>query len=90
MVGAVRNLPPQIADGVLSSIAFVGSPQIARLGPAGHALVTQAKNAFVAGVGGAVLVGAVVLVVTATAVFLLAPSRDEAREDRVAAAAEAA
>jgi EmrB/QacA subfamily drug resistance transporter len=73
MADAVRNLPPEIADHVLASIAFTSSPVIAQLGDAGRALVLAAQEAFVAGVGQAVLVASLVLVGAAVAVFLLAP-----------------
>jgi EmrB/QacA subfamily drug resistance transporter len=73
MATAVAGLPPQIADRVLSSIAFTGSPAVAQLGDAGRQLVDQARSAFVAGVTDAVLVGSAILLVGAVAVAVLAP-----------------
>ncbi len=91
MATAVVGLPTAIGDRVLASIAFVSAPEISQLGPAGQVLVARAKDAFVSGVGGAVMVGSVILALTAVAVFLLAPSADAAREQREAIAeAEAA
>jgi EmrB/QacA subfamily drug resistance transporter len=74
MADAVSGLPEQVAEGVLSSIAFTTSPLVAMMGDAGEVLVQQATEAFVAGVGNAVLVGSIVLLVTAVAVALIAPS----------------
>jgi EmrB/QacA subfamily drug resistance transporter len=74
MAGAVRGLPPELADPVLSSIAFTASPAIAQLGEAGRQLVDAARAAFVGGVGDAVLVASGVMVVAAIAIFVLAPS----------------
>ena len=54
----------QIGERVLASVAFVSAPEIAQLGPAGQALVAQASDAFVSGVGSAVLVGSVILAMT--------------------------
>jgi hypothetical protein len=48
---------------------------VQQFGAAGQALVAQALDAFVNGVGDAVLVGSVVLLVAAVAVFVLAPGR---------------
>jgi EmrB/QacA subfamily drug resistance transporter len=75
----VASLPPQLAEHVLGSIAFTASPAVAQLGPQGEALVLQAREAFVSGVAGAVLVGCVVLAVAAVAVFVMA-GRDPQRE----------
>ena len=73
MTDAVASLPPSIADQVLASIAFTAAPEVQQAGAAGQALVAQARDAFVGGVGDAVLVGSGVLLVAAIAVFLLAP-----------------
>jgi len=74
MAAAVVELPPQIAERVLGSIAFTASPAVAQFGEAGQRLVEQARAAFVGGVGDAVLVASVILIVTAVAVAALAPS----------------
>jgi hypothetical protein len=74
MAEAVKGLPPEIADHVLSSIAFTASPAIAQLGEMGRQLVEAARTAFVGGVGDAVLVASGVMVVAAIAIFVLAPS----------------
>jgi EmrB/QacA subfamily drug resistance transporter len=74
MADAVAGLPDQIAQGVLSSIAFTASPIVALMGDNGQLLVQQAIDAFVSGVGQAVLVGSIILIVTAVAVALIAPS----------------
>jgi EmrB/QacA subfamily drug resistance transporter len=73
MAEAVVGLPPQVADRVLASIAFTDAPELAQFGAAGEQLVAHARDAFVSGVSGAVLVASVVLVVTAVVVFVLAP-----------------
>lgn len=73
MADAVAALPPAIGDRVLSSIAFTAAPEIQQAGAAGQALVAKARDAFVSGVGDAVLIGSIVLMVAAVAVFLLAP-----------------
>lgn len=70
----VRALPPQVADAVTSSIAFVarvpaGQPQV-------EAVVTAARQAFVDGVGTAVLVAAGVLVVVALVVAVRGPGAE--------------
>lgn len=74
MADAVAGLPDQIAEGVRSSIAFTASPLVALMGDTGDRLVEQAIDAFVAGVGQAVLVGSIILLITAVAVFFIAPS----------------
>ncbi|MCJ7710031.1 MAG: MFS transporter [Chloroflexi bacterium] len=67
---AVANLPPQIAERVLGSVAFTSSPAIAQLGAAGQTLVEAGRAAFVQGVGDAVLIGSIVLAVAAVVVFV--------------------
>ena len=79
MADAVAALPPAVAERVLASVAFTGSPEIAQFGAAGEALVAQARDAFVGGVGDALLVGAVALLVAAVAVAVLAPRRVDRR-----------
>ena len=78
MADAVTRLPPEVAEQVLRSIAFTGSPAVANLGEAGRQLVEQARNAFVGGVSDAVFVASVVLAVAALAVWALAPRGPEA------------
>jgi len=74
MADAVAGLPDQVAEGVLSSIAFTASPLVALMGDTGKQLVQQAIDAFVSGVGQAVLVGSIILIVAAVAVAIIAPS----------------
>jgi hypothetical protein len=73
MVDAVASLPPQIAERVLSSVAFTASPQLSQLGDAGQQLIVEGHVAFVSGVGAALLVGAGILIVAAIGVALLSP-----------------
>ena len=75
MADAVASLPPELAERVLGSIAFTASPLVALMGDLGDQLVLQGREAFVGGVGNAVLVGALILLVTAVAVAALAPGR---------------
>jgi EmrB/QacA subfamily drug resistance transporter len=74
MAEAVTGLPEQLADGVLSSIAFTASPLISMLGETGDQLVEQGRAAFVSGVGDALLLATVIVIVAAVAVAALAPS----------------
>jgi hypothetical protein len=69
---AVLSLPPDIAERVLASVAFVAAPEV-QANPAAEPIIAAARDAFVAGVGSAVLVGSIVLAVAAVAVFVLAP-----------------
>ena len=78
MAEAVVNLPAQMAERVLASVAFTASPLIAQAGEAGQQLVEQGRTAFVAGVGSALLLGAAVLIVAAIAVAALAPRSPDA------------
>jgi EmrB/QacA subfamily drug resistance transporter len=75
MADAAAALPAPVAERVLASIAFTDAPELAQFGEAGRALVAQAHDAFASGVADAVLVGSIVLLVTAVAVFVLAPGR---------------
>jgi MFS family permease len=77
MADAVAALPAAIADRVLASIAFTAAPEVQQAGPAAAPIVAAARDAFVGGVGDAVLVGSVVLLAAAGAVFVLAPRRSE-------------
>jgi EmrB/QacA subfamily drug resistance transporter len=79
MAGAVNGLPAAIADQVSKSISFTGSPIVDQLGPAGRNLQVAAEQAFVGGVGSALLVAAAILLVSAAVVFLRAPIPAEAR-----------
>jgi hypothetical protein len=72
MAPSVAGLPSALAEQVLGSVAFTGSPAVANLGAAGQALVERAREAFVGGVSDAVLVGCLVLVATSVVVFRLA------------------
>lgn len=73
MVEAVSGLPSQIAERVLGSVAFTAAPELAAFGERGQQLAHAGRVAFVDGVGSALLVGAVILIVTAVTVALLAP-----------------
>jgi len=73
MADAVATLPPANAERVLASIAFTAAPEIQRAGPAAAPIVAAARDAFVGGVGDAVLVGSAVLLAAAIVVFVLAP-----------------
>lgn len=75
MTDAVASLPASIADRILASIAFVAAPEVQQAGPAAEPIIAAAREAFVSGVGNAVLVGGAVLAAAAVAVFLLAPAR---------------
>jgi len=80
MADAVAGLPPQIAERVLASVAFTAAPEVQQAGPAVQQIVSQALDAFVAGVGDAVFVASIVLVVAAVVVFVLAPGRARGTE----------
>ncbi len=73
---AVADLPPQIAERVLGSVAFTTSPAVAQLGTAGQAIVEAGRTAFVQGVGDAVLIGSIVLAVAAVVVFVASGPRE--------------
>ena len=74
---ALAGLPSQVADGARSSVAFVTSDAVDRLGPAGRQLAAAGRQAYVDGVSAAVLTSAVVLVAAAIAVYLRAPKTAE-------------
>ena len=74
MAAAVVDLPAQVAERVLASVAFTASPLITQFGEAGQRLVEQGRVAFVGGVGNALLLGAAILVVAGVAVAVLAPA----------------
>lgn len=75
LVDVLVGLPANVAERVQASIAFTSSPAIAQFGERGRQLVLAAQQAFVDGVGNALLLASGVLVVGAIAVFFLAPSR---------------
>lgn len=80
MADTVAALPPAIAERVLASVAFTAAPEV-QSNPAAAPVVAAARDAFVSGVGAAVLVGSVVLAITAIAVFVRTP-RGERRSIR--------
>jgi fucose permease len=81
MSGAVANLPPQIGERILSSVAFVSVPEVHQL-PGADQLIATAQQAFLIGVTSAVFVGSMILFVAAVVVFFLAPAREQAESDQ--------
>jgi hypothetical protein len=75
MAAVAASLPPQAAEGVLNSIAFVVRLPVDQMGDRGTQLVAQAKEAFADGVQQASIVAGVVLILAALAVLLLGPRR---------------
>jgi hypothetical protein len=83
MAEVVAGLPEQVAERMMSSIAFTASPIVALMGEEGERLAEQAREAFVGGVGDAVLTASILLIGAAVVVAIVAPraGRAEARED---------
>ena len=76
---AIAGLPPAIASAIESSIAFTQSDRVAEFGAAAEPVIAAAKQAFLDGVTSALLVAAVVLIVTAAITATFGPKRS-ARE----------
>ncbi len=85
MADAVSGLPPQMAERVLGSIAFTAAPELGQFGEFGQRLVAQGRAAFLGGIGDALVVGAVILLIGAVAIGVLAPrlQPDQGREHEV-------
>ena len=79
MADVVAGLPEQVGERMMSSIAFTASPIVASMGEQGERLVQQAREAFVGGVGDAVLTASVLLVATAVVVAIVAPRATRSR-----------
>jgi EmrB/QacA subfamily drug resistance transporter len=79
---ALTGLPAPVAEGARSSVAFVSSDAVGRLGPLGEQLAAAGRQAYVDGVSAAVLAGAAVLVAAAVFVLFRAPKavREQAAE----------
>jgi len=90
MADAVAALPSQIAERVLGSIAFTAAPELAQFGAAGQRLVEQGREAFVSGIGAALIAGAVILIIGAAAVAIVAPRLRPDAEDPAASEPDAA
>jgi EmrB/QacA subfamily drug resistance transporter len=74
MADAVRGLPPALAEGAQSSVAFTQSDGVRRLGAAADQLATAGQHAFVDGIAGALLLAAGVVALTAVVAARLAPA----------------
>jgi EmrB/QacA subfamily drug resistance transporter len=70
---ALTGLPAPVAEGARSSVAFVSSEAVGRLGPLGEQLAAAGRQAYVDGVSAAVLAAAAVLVAAAVFVLFRAP-----------------
>jgi len=79
MADAVHGLPPAVAEGAQSSIAFTQSAHVGQLGSAAQHLVSAAQQSFVEGIGGALLLAAGIVAVTAVVVAFLAPAPTRSR-----------
>jgi EmrB/QacA subfamily drug resistance transporter len=73
MLDHVAGLPQQAADAILGSVAFVSSPELSQLGQRGHELADLGRQAFVDGVGSALVVASAVALVTAALVAAFGP-----------------
>ena len=73
MADVVAGLPEQAAEMMMSSIAFTASPMVATMGQRGERIAEQAREAFVSGVGDAVLTASILLLGAAVVVAIVAP-----------------
>ncbi|NHA68276.1 MFS transporter [Phycicoccus flavus] len=76
VASVTAGLPEQAREAVAGSVAATRSPMLSALGPKAQEVVVGAQEAFVAGVGHALTIGAVVVAVGAVVVLLLAPGRE--------------
>jgi EmrB/QacA subfamily drug resistance transporter len=86
MTEAVQGLPPAVADGAQSSIAFTQSAQVGQLGSTAHDLVSAGQQAFLDGIAGSLLIAAGIVAVAAVVVALLAPAPTRHRQSEESAA----
>ncbi len=84
----VDGLPAPAAEALHASVAASRSPELLGLGERGRQVALAAQDAFVDGVGHAMVIAAVAVFVAAVAVLLLAPSAHDAEVEDVTEGAE--